>query len=139
MKTALLVGVTALALAGCGDAATESGPSTGWQEPASYEYTVDSHCGERLLIGTFTMTVADGKVTKVIRKDGTLPETKPENFPTLSDLLDEYSTARQNGADVAKLEVDPADGHPTKIDLDPMKNAIDDEACYLISNYTPRG
>jgi hypothetical protein len=92
-----------------------------------------------LLIGTFTMTVADGKVTKVIRKDGTLPETKPENFPTLSDLLDEYSTARQNGADVAKLEVDPADGHPTKIDLDPIKNAIDDEACYVISNYTPRG
>ncbi|GIH10137.1 hypothetical protein Rhe02_82040 [Rhizocola hellebori] len=133
------MGVTALALAGCGDAApTTAEPSLSWQEPANYEYTVASTCGERLLIGTFKMTVAQGKVTEVVRKDNTLPEVKPENYPSLKDLLDEYLTAKKNGAHLAKLETDPADGHPTKIDLDPIKNAIDDEACYRISNYTPR-
>jgi hypothetical protein len=91
-----------------------------------------------LLHGTFEMTVVDGKVTEATSSTGTLPETKLENFPTLKDLLDEYTTAQQNGAHLAKLQTDAADGHPTQIDLDPIKNAIDDEACYLISNYTPR-
>jgi len=141
-----MAGVTALALAGCGGASPTAEPTVEpavapgviWQEPARYEYTVESHCGERLLIGTFKMTVADGKVTEVSRADEALPEAKPENFPTLKDLLDEYSTAKQKGAHVAKLETDPADGHPTRIELDPIKNAIDDEACYLISNYLVR-
>ncbi len=138
MRIGLVVGFIALVLTGCDEAGSEAPPATTWQEPARYDYTVRSSCGERLLIGTFKLTVVDGKVTEVTRSDAD-SVGKPENYPTLGDLLDEYTTAKSKGAHVAKLETDPVDGHPTRIDLDPMQNAIDDEACYVISNYAPRG
>jgi hypothetical protein len=34
------------------------------------------------------------------------------------------------------VEVDPVDGHPTSIRIDPQANAIDDESCYDISDYS---
>jgi hypothetical protein len=53
--------------------------------------------------------------------------------PTLGELLDELAEARRDGAYEAKLTTNPVDGHPTGITIDPIKNAIDDEACYAIS------
>ncbi len=138
LATVLLLG----ACAGTGPGPTAQSAAQ-WQEPAQYEYTVDSRCGERLLIGRFQITVADGKVTKAAGVDEAAQRIASDpkllaNLPTLKQLLDEYETARHEGAHVAKAEFDPADGHPTKIELDPLKNSIDDEACYQISDYRPR-
>jgi hypothetical protein len=58
--------------------------------------------------------------------------------PTLAGLVDELAEARKEGADVARLESDPADQHPRRITIDPDRNAIDDEACYTISDYRPQ-
>jgi hypothetical protein len=117
---------------------TASGDSV-WREPQSYVYIVDSRCGERLLIGRIRLWVGQGKVVRAEGMDepgrGLATEAKLANLPTLGQLLDEYDNARHSGADVATVAFDPGDGHPTKIDLDPKKNAVDDEACYVISEY----
>jgi hypothetical protein len=38
---------------------------------------------------------------------------------------------------VARVDVDPGDGHPVRITIDPDKNAVDDDLCYTISDYAP--
>jgi hypothetical protein len=110
-----------------------------WQEPARYTYVLESGCGERPLIGRFRLTVTAGKVTTAVGLDAasrsaltTTPQLTP---PTLGQLLQQVDTARRAGAHVAKAVTDPADGHPTEVNLDPIANAIDDEACYTVTNY----
>jgi len=56
--------------------------------------------------------------------------------PTLSQLEAQAETARREGADVVEVERDLGDAHPTKITIDPEQNAVDDEACYTIEDYT---
>src|SRR3712207_7029435 len=50
-----------------------------------------------------------------------------------SGLLAEAAQAREHGADIVRVTVDPDDGHPTSIEIDHDDNAMDDEACYRIS------
>lgn len=132
------------ALIGCGDSGDQTAAptqtSTGWQEPTSYTYVLDSTCGERTLIGRFRITVEQGKVTNAEGLDDSakraLETSKSEPPPTLWQLLDELDRARQAGADAAELTTDPTDGHPTKITIDPAANSIDDESCYAITEFT---
>jgi hypothetical protein len=53
----------------------------------------------------------------------------------LSGLFRRVTDARAAGAAVAQLVVDPVDGHPTRIEIDPDRNAIDDELCFSVSDY----
>lgn len=46
--------------------------------------------------------------------------------------------ARRDNADTAEAEYAP-DGHPERISLDWDKDAVDDEALYVISAYAPAG
>jgi uncharacterized protein DUF6174 len=128
-----------LALAACGEAEAggESGAEAGseWQEPADYAYTLTSECGERGLIGTFRVTVTDGRVAAFEAVSGGTDVRRSE-VPTIGELLDEAERAREDGADSVEVE-EAADGRPTRIDIDYITNAIDDEACYGISRYRP--
>ncbi|GAA4675390.1 hypothetical protein Prum_029650 [Phytohabitans rumicis] len=131
-----LVCVVVAGMAGCGESGAETAAS--WQEPGSYSYVLASQCGERLLLGRFRITVEQGKVTKAEGLDGSARralEGKSDSPPTLRQLLDEWESARRDGAEVADLSTDPGDGHPTKIMIDPVKNAMDDEACYTITEF----
>lgn len=135
-----------LVLAGCGGgtAGGSREPATsGWSEPGHYGYTLRSSCGERLVHGTIRLTVKDGKVIDADgldeSGDNTVEAAKLENLPSLKDLVTEYESVVRRGADKAVAEFDPGDGHPTRIDLDPERNAIDDEACYWISDYKVLG
>lgn len=47
----------------------------------------------------------------------------------------ELQTATQNDADSVNLEVDSDEGYPSLIEIDYDTNAIDDEACYMITNF----
>lgn len=130
-----------LMLAACGGPQAGHEPkSGGWNEPSGrYEYTLMSSCGEQMLHGLMRLTVNGGEVVGAVGLDesgrATVAAAKLENLPTLKDLVDQYETAVRSGADKAKVEFDPADGHPTNIDLDPYRNAIDDELCYRIWDY----
>jgi hypothetical protein len=145
-----LVAAAALTLTGCGLARGGTTPggdqrnrvggdAETWQEPASYAFTLASACGERDLIGTFRLTVVDGMVTAAEGGDEPgrrlLLQRQPHLLPTLAGLLNEARQAQRDGADVVETLVDPADGHPTKISIDYDRDAMDDEACYTISDY----
>jgi hypothetical protein len=115
-------------------AITARQPAT-WVEPPAYEYTVRFRCDMALPPGQYTLTVANGKVSKVVADDAYSEEVlkvrklKPEWFPTLGALFMEFQQARDEDADVAKVSFDPVDGHPTRIRLDYDKEAVDDESC----------
>lgn len=113
-----------------------------WVEPRAYEYTVEFRCGMEFPPGQYTLTVADGKVTKVVGENPQSREmleyrkSKPEWFPTLGRVLKEFQQAESKDADVAKISFDPVDGHPTRIRLDFDEDFVDDEACYDIVRFT---
>jgi hypothetical protein len=133
-----LAAVTA-AFPGCGGN-PEPAAAAAWQEPARYTYELESSCGERALIGRFRITVEHGKVTAAEGLDESgrwfVESARSEPAPTLGQLLDQVDRARQQGAAVAEVTTDPADGHPTTINIDPEANAIDDESCFSIAGYT---
>ena len=114
-------------------------PAT-WTEPSSYKFTLTSSCGERALIGRFKVTVEGGLVTRNEGLDDSarraLMLRLAKLVPTLGDLEAEADTARKEGADQVVVQVDPVDGHPTSIRIDHDANAIDDESCYDISDYS---
>ncbi len=138
-RVAVVAAVTA-ALSGCGN---DVQPAAQWPEPSRYTYVLESTCGERALIGRYRITVADGKVTAAEGLDEparrTVTDSPADTIPTLGGLVDELNQARQGGAGIAELETDGADGHPTRITIDPEPNAVDDESCYAITDFTTSG
>lgn len=129
-------------VAACGSETARSTSAhnrTTWQEPASYTYTLHSSEGERTLIGAFRITVRDGTVVKTIGLDDSgrrVAKDMPDAVPTMGELLEDLEQARRDGADAAEAEY-ASDGHPVRISLDWEKDAIDDEALYVISAYRP--
>lgn len=115
-------------------------PPATWAVPAKYGFTLDSQCGERALIGRFQVTVQDDKVVQAKGLDDSarraLMLRLADLVPTLRQLEVEAETARSEGAEVVRIERDPSDAHPTKITIDQSLNAIDDESCYTIEDYT---
>lgn len=126
-----------------GGSPSEAGGSpsaTAWAEPPRYGFVVESTCGERALIGRFRVFVADGRVTRTEGLDDAARRAvhlRLANLvPTLGQLVAEAQAAREDGAEVVRTDVDPVDGHPTTITIDRSTDAVDDEACYAISDYT---
>ncbi|MFF5481895.1 DUF6174 domain-containing protein [Streptomyces sp. NPDC012935] len=118
---------------------TSAHSRTTWQEPASYTYTLHSSEGERTLIGAFRITVRDGAVVRTVGLDDSgrqVAKDIPDAVPTMGELLEELEQARRDDADAAEAQY-AADGHPVRISLDWEKDAIDDEALYVISAYRP--
>lgn len=127
----LLALAVALTTTACGETPDHTGVyDPTWREPASYTYTLIAQ--SQVLAGTFHLTVRDGRVTSATGPDlGSHSE-----LPTIGALLDRLATARANDADTATVEYAP-DGRPSRIVLDEDKNAIDDEATYVISAFRP--
>jgi hypothetical protein len=113
-----------------------------WVEPRAYEYTVEFRCGMQFPPGQYTLTVANGKVIKVVGVGAQSEEmlerrkSKPDGFPTLGKLFKGFQHAKSEDADVAKISFDPVDGHPTRIWVDYDKDSVDDESCYDIVRFT---
>jgi len=103
--------------------------ATPWREPPSYTYTLVSHT--QVLYGTFHLAVAHHRATSTTPLPDHLPASQ---LPTIGDLLTRLRTARQHNADTADIEYAP-DGRPTRITLDEDRNAIDDEATHLITEF----
>ncbi|MCZ0984928.1 DUF6174 domain-containing protein [Streptomyces diastatochromogenes] len=111
--------------------------STAWKEPSAYTYTLKSTGGERLLIGTFRVTVREGRAVRVVGLDEESRDVvrrSPGAVPTIGGLLKELKQARRDGADTAEAEYSTT-GYPRSITLDWSANAVDDEARYVISDY----
>lgn len=121
------------------EAAGQSTAGPAWVEPPAYGFVLESSCGEPALIGRFRVTVADGRVTGVQGLDESARRatqtSETELVPTLGQLVEAARTAREDGAEVVRTTVDPADGHPTAVTIDPAVDGIDDGTCYAVSDY----
>jgi hypothetical protein len=126
-----------------GPSEAQTGDDQVWRAPADHEYVLESSCGERNGLGRYRVAVRDGAVADVAALDDTarrsLDGLGSHQFPSLDGLLDEVRTARDRGADVAEVTVDPDDGHPTAIEIDHDTDALDDEVCYRITGYVAGG
>lgn len=133
-------GATPRASATAGPPPQRPGAGPAWTEPAAYGFVLDSSCGERALIGRFRVAVNAGRVIRVDPLDEPAERAvqirEGELVPTLGQLMAEVRTAEEDGADVARTDVDPGDGHPTAVRIDRDANSTDDELCYAISEYT---
>ena len=111
-----------------------------WTVPAKYVFTLDSQCGERALIGRFQVTVQDDKVVRAEGLDDSARRALmlriADLIPTLRQLEAQAEKARGEGAEVVVIERDAGDAHPTKITIDESRDAVDDEECYTIEDYT---
>jgi Family of unknown function (DUF6174) len=155
-RTLALVGAVGLGLlVGCGDGGAGPGSGSGspgvtskladahdrWEQAgvADYSYVLHADCGERTLIGRFRIAVQDDTVTAAdgLDQSGRLlvRELGLDSVPTIDDLWDELLQAEADGADEANGDFDEALGYPTSITIDWERNAIDDEACYEISEF----
>jgi hypothetical protein len=134
--------VLAAAVGGCGGSSGPGVPSpigSAWTEPTAYRFVLQSSCGEQGLIGRFRIAVRDGRVSDAVGLDE--PGQRAVQIrdggliPTLGGLLELARTARRDGADVVRTTFDPTDGHPTAIELDDSTRSVDDESCFVISDY----
>ncbi|MFE7839342.1 DUF6174 domain-containing protein [Streptomyces sp. NPDC057474] len=148
LPTAVMAGTLIWALSACGEESTAAkGPTTtkgsapAWEEPSAYSYTLKSSEGERSLIGTFKVTVRDGKIVEAAGVDESgrrVVEQELSEVPTIAGLLKKAETAREEGADVVEVEY-AKDGRPTSISIDREEDAIDDEEAYALSDYEALG
>ncbi|MGW5280366.1 DUF6174 domain-containing protein [Streptomyces collinus] len=115
---------------------TAAGGTTAWREPAAYGYTLTSTT--EVLAGRFRVQVRDGKVTGVagLDEDSRRQVRERAEVPTIGGLLRQLDQARKDHAETAQAWY-ATDGHPVRISLDWSRNAVDDEALYLVSAYTP--
>ncbi|MER6156921.1 DUF6174 domain-containing protein [Streptomyces sp. NPDC001868] len=140
VSAAVMTGTSLWALSACGEESTTA-TATDWQEPSAYTYKLQSSGGDRPLIGTFEVTVRDGKVVKAAGVDGSgrrVVERKRTEVPTIAELLAQTEAAREERADVVHVE-HAKDGRPTSIFIDWKENAIDDEEAYALSDYEALG
>jgi hypothetical protein len=143
-RMTLLLLACASAVEACGSVLPSGSPlgtasMEGWVEPADYSFTLASSCGERSLIGTFRVTVRNHETLAIRGLDASaiaFPGDASE-VPTLAELLQEADDARAGNASSVEVETHPVDGHPVNIAIDWMANAIDDEACYRVTDYVP--
>lgn len=100
----------------------------------SYRYRLDRwcFCG---LFGELRVTVVDGVVTVAERLDGQpIDEAELQYLETIEYLFDRTQQAIDNRAYRFQAEYHPDLGYPTLLDLDPDRNAIDEEIRYEVGD-----
>jgi hypothetical protein len=138
MIVLLLVCLSAVAVCGSVRPFLQPPSERGWIEPADYAFTLESRCGERDLIGTFRVAVRNHETVEFhgLDESGKAFPGDAASIPTLAGILNEAEEATSRHASSVKVETDPVDGHPMNVAIDWKANAIDDEACYRVSDYT---
>lgn len=97
-------------------------------------------------LGVYEITVEGGEVTdvdaphweRIGQERGSIGFTIDYAgvAPTLSELAAEAVAVEAAGADVVELPTEPTDGRPTRLDIDWDEAATDDEACFIIGDYS---
>jgi hypothetical protein len=87
--------------------------------------------------GPFVVTVVDGRVDTVTDEDGNaVADYVAERQPTIDDLFDE-AEEHADQPTLVTLELDPTDGHPVVVSLDPDLDSVDDEGSTRVHSLTP--
>lgn len=82
--------------------------------------------------------VRNGVVESAVytRDDSPVPPSVVATLPTIPDLFEIVREALED-ADEVNVEYDPTYGHPARVDIDWLKDAIDDEVLYRVEELTP--
>ena len=112
-----------------------------WEATGITSYTYQlrrlCYCG---LAGDLIVTVSDHAVVGVERVDGSpVPTSERQYVEGIDDLFDIVQDAIDERAFRYDVEYDDELGYPTVVDLDPIRNAIDEEVRYEASEVTPAG
>ena len=123
-----------------------------WDEPSWYMFVWEG-CSDGTAAGRFLVTVEERHVVafegieeRSKRLEGTFDL---RTMPTIGYMIGRANEAlgRTEPLDLGgrptatdelpsvRYETDPVDGHPTRIDIDWVPEAIDDEECYVITEY----
>ena len=102
-------------------------------EPDDYTYVLDTQC-YCPLVGPVEVTVEDGEVTSAVTVKRAPGLPKGSDAPdylrmTINDVIDRANDPK---VDEAEITWPAGSTHPTRIALDPIENAIDDEITYVI-------
>ncbi len=105
--------------------------------PVVYEFRFQRSCFcPRELVRPVRITVSNGVVISAVDPDTNEPVTPPLNgFPTIDDLFDEIQDAIDREADDIDATYDEAFGYPVQVFIDWIRNAIDDEMSFQVSDY----
>lgn len=110
-----------------------------WDDAAITEYTYElnrlCYCG---LAGALNVTVVDQAVVAATRADGgPIAPRELDVVETVDDLFDVIQRAIDERAFSYRVEYDPELGYPTLVDLDPIREAIDEEVRYEAGGLEP--
>lgn len=139
LRKSLTVGAVALCmLASCADEPSTSvaqGPRATWADAGIDAYTITI---ERMCfcpdVGPYEVTVEDGEAVSVTKDGDDVPldDASLATWPlTVEDLFAEGDEAERT-ADEVTIVYDETLGYPTKIFIDRIENAIDDEMSYVV-------
>jgi Family of unknown function (DUF6174) len=103
----------------------------------SYTYTFQQSCFCPVeYLKAMRLEVRNGALTSAKYLDSGLEV--PANFrPTtfkIEAFFDLIDSTQAKGGTVENLEFDPTFGYPTKMKLDPIPQAVDDESFYMLSD-----
>lgn len=104
-----------------------------------FVYQVSCFCG---ILGPnpAKLSVRGGVVSKVASPDSTVSlgvTPPPSSYPTVDSLFAILERAQKGTPAGVTVEFDPTYHYPSKIFVDPLKNAADDEITYTILKFTP--
>lgn len=140
-KTRRLAAIALIFLAGC-DLITGTTPERAlWDALDIKNY--DFVYGESCFCGfsrpnPVKLSVRDGVVsaaTPVGSYIGTMPALN--TYPTMDSVFAILERAQKNTPSGVTVEFDPTYHYPTRIFVDPLKNAADDEVTYTVQSFVP--
>jgi len=145
MKKIIIVFI-ALALTACsfGSQNERSRNQDKWQNANityyQFELNVGCFCAFRSQMPV-TVEVQNGKIDSIIAPDGTVITSDDPNYETISRyatmdrLFSELESDSVKGADEVTVTYDPTYGFPSEINIDFIKNAVDDELYLSASGF----
>ena len=102
-----------------------------------FVYEVSCFCGFNRP-NPVKLSVRDGAVSAASAVN---PYTGPmpalSTYPTIDSLFAIMERAQKSNPSGVSVKFDPTYHYPTRMDLDPIKNAIDDEATHTVSGFVP--
>ena len=141
----LSIALASVLLAGCSSFSNSelSGARNRWQAAHI------SHYRYKLNVGCFcaftqhmplTIEVENGRVVNMSFEDGSaLSPQDQQNFAQYQtvDALFDFTAQSIRKADEVKTEYDPAYGFPARVQIDFIKQAVDDELALSVSDFQP--
>ena len=111
--------------------------------PPRYHYRLHAGCGERALVGTWDLWVDQTRTSQPVMRVRGLDRSGRWTLrryrsliPTVADIADEAVAALRTNPHGVTITYWP-NGAVRTVSLDPIANAIDDEACYRIGQVHP--